>query len=221
MARVPSLRWPPLILLTMPSNMPYHYSMYPAAPNNGKKMITTPYMLRKILKDLATRRMTNAATGLLRDDPRLLKPSVEWCSQADQKTTVLDYCMREMSRMMVQAGRASGLSTYIAIYVTSLELMRMPPSRVRINLSMNELLYSSTSVSESVAYAQMIESGTGVRINYLPYQVGTYDRYNERAYETASSVSSDVAAYILPRYQVYDEVRTSLEAAISSHMDVI
>ena len=184
-------------------------------------MTTTPYMLRKILKDLATRRMTNAATGLLRDDPRLLKPSVEWCSQADQKTTVLDYCMHEMSRMTVWAGGSSGLSTYIAIYVTSLELMRMPPSRVRINLSMNELLYSSTSVSESVAYAQMIESGTGVRINYLPYQVGTYDRYNERAYETASSVSSDVAAYILPRYQVYDEVRTSLEAAISSHMDVI
>lgn len=205
----------------MPSNMPYHYSMYPAVPNNGKKMTTTPYMLRKILKDLAIRRMTNAATGLLRDDPRLLKPSVEWCSQADQKTTVLDYCMHEMSRMMVRAGGASGLSTYIAIYVTSLELMHMPPSRVRINLSMNELLYSSTSVSESVAYAQMIESGTGVRINYLPYQVGTYDRYNERAYETASSVSSDVAAYILSRYQVYDEVRASLEASASSHMDVI
>lgn len=189
-------------------------------------MGSTDYMLRKIFKDLVNRGFTNAAVGLIEDDARIMKPSVEWLEtgakqpETGTKCTVADW----LEHSMISAIRygLDNTSSCISVYTHLIKTSRVPNAG-SISVDSRDIIESYAASIDSICSLLInVESATGKRILVSKYKThGHSDEFTTRTNNKIAGMSCESAAFIIGRYNYDDEFKVMLESVGSSCQDTI
>lgn len=192
----------------------------------GKVTDSTEHMLRKIFKDLANRGMTSAAIGLINDDDRLMKPSVEWDSFRSTRMTPVEWCIERMAFVIAASTYRHDMSidVYTKLYVALAAKAGGLSDRLEIHIKTSSILNlaRTTTIGTMIELATSAELSTGGTVIFDQYVDSVDDGYNESVYKHLEAVlSSDEAAFILARYRNVDRFRTFIEMISLTGVDTI
>ena len=191
----------------------------------GKVTDSTEYMLRKIFKDLVNRGMNSAAIGLINDDDRLVKPSVEWDSCRVTRMTPVEWCIGRMADTIAASTYRHDVSidVYTKLYVALAAKAGGLSDHLEIHVKTRSLnLAQGTTIGTMIELATSAELSTGGTVIFDQHVDSMDDGYNESVYKHLEAVlSSDEAVFILARYRNVDRFRTFIEMISLTGVDTI